>query len=147
MNIEVYNKNDWGQLFQMSLELWTDYEPYDLQNELQKSLASNRHQTFIAKEDDTYVGFAIVSLKLEYVEGATTSPVGYLEGIYVRASYRKNGIAKALYNKGEKWCSHHGCTQMGSDTWEWNKDSINFHKKLGFNEEDVLVHFLKDIDV
>ncbi len=35
---------------------------------------------------------------------------------------------------------------MGSDSWEWNKATVAFHQKIGFKEEDTLVHFIKDID-
>ncbi|MGI9550535.1 MAG: hypothetical protein ACR2MT_05005 [Aurantibacter sp.] len=27
----------------------------------------------------------------------------------------------------------------------WNKSSIEFHKRMGFKDEDTLVHFIKEI--
>ncbi len=86
-----------------------------------------------------------MSLRFDHVPKAKTRPVGYLERIYVKDKYRKIGIAKELYNIGEEWVKSKGCTQIGSDTWDWNKDSILFHGKLGFEKADTLVHFIKNI--
>ncbi len=35
-------------------------------------------------------------MRTDYVEGTESSPVGYLEGIFVKEEYRKNGYAKEL---------------------------------------------------
>lgn len=42
------------------------------------------------------------------VEGTSTNPVGYLEGIFVKKAYRKNGIAKELLNACLKWAKEQG---------------------------------------
>lgn len=86
-----------------------------------------------------------MSLKFEHVHEATSTPVGYLEGIFVKEKYRKLGIAKKMYEAGEKWAKSKGCLQMGSDTWDWNKDSVLFHKKLGFKIANPIIHFIKNI--
>ena len=65
--------------------------------------------------------------------------------ILVKENYRKIGVAKKLYKIGEEWVKSKDCTQMASDTWDWNKDSILFHEKLGFETAHTLVHFIKDI--
>ena len=79
------------------------------------------------------------------MEGAKKTPTGYLEGIYVEAEFRNSGIAKKLMQIGEQWLKTNNCTQIGSDTWLTDIDSRNFLKKIGFWEEEELVHFLKDI--
>lgn len=40
--------------------------------------------------------FAQCGLRHDYVEGRGSSPVGYLEGIFVEKEYRKQGCAKEL---------------------------------------------------
>ena len=84
-------------------------------------------------------------LGADYVEGAEKSPTGYLEGIFVADGFRKMGIAKEFLRIGEHWCKEKGCTQIGSDTWLADKESRAFHKKMGFWEEEEIVHFLKNI--
>lgn len=111
------------------------------------SIFDAEHQmTFLAKnEEHKAIGFINVSIRRDYVEGADHSPTGYLEGIYVEPEYRNKGVAKAMLQLGETWLWQHHCTQIGSDTWLRNKVSQAFHKRLGFREEEILVHFLKDI--
>jgi len=55
-------------------------------------------------------------------------------------------VAKTLIKMGEHWLRENKCTQIGSDTWLSDTNSRNFHKKLGFWEEEELVHFLKNLD-
>ena len=49
------------------------------------------------------VGFAQCGLRRDYVEGTESSPVGYLEGIFVKESYRSKGCAKELLLACESW--------------------------------------------
>ena len=39
--------------------------------------------------DGCAVGFAQCGLRRDYVEGTDSSPVGYLEGIFIKEEYRK----------------------------------------------------------
>ena len=130
----------------MASALWPDYTKEDLTTELKNIATSKKHEIFIARHNNEYIGFITVSIRVDYVEGAVSSPVGYIEGIYVKPDYRKKGVARRLFHLGEAWSFENGCQQMGSDTWAWNKQSQEFHYKLGFEEEDTLVHFIKDID-
>lgn len=87
-----------------------------------------------------------MSIRSDYVEGAGTSPVGYLEAIYVKPNFRKSNVAKELFNVCESWALQNSCTEMGSNTWLDNLESQKFHEKLGFQEDDRLVHYIKKID-
>ena len=129
----------------MAQDLWQDYSRQELLD-LHDATNEERQMTLMAVNQQEYLGFMIVSIRQDYVEGATCSPTGYLEGIYVKAVYRKTGLARKLYEKGEAWVLAKGCTEMGSDTWTWNKSSQAFHLALGFAEEDILVHFIKRIN-
>lgn len=129
----------------MAKELFPDYSKNQLRKDLEKAVVSEKHETFFAREKDALLGFVQVSIRSDYVEGATSSPVGYLEAIYVKPEHRKKDIAKKLCRIAEQWASEKGCTQMGSDTWEWNKKSIAFHLHIGYKKEDTLVHFIKEI--
>jgi aminoglycoside 6'-N-acetyltransferase I len=47
---------------------------------------------FVAQDDQAkLVGFAGVSLRHDHVDGASISPVPYVEGWFVEASFRKQG--------------------------------------------------------
>ncbi|MBS4881977.1 MAG: GNAT family N-acetyltransferase [Peptoniphilus harei] len=53
--------------------------------------------------DEKAVVFANVTLRHDYVEGTETSPLGYLEGIYVKENSRKKCYAKEIVEDCEKW--------------------------------------------
>lgn len=139
---QAEDKKDWVRMNRLLLP---DYDTEQHKADLEGILINPKFQVFMAKEGTLSIGFATVSLRHDYVEGATSSPTGYLEGIFVEESHRRTGLARILYKKAEAWCKEKGCTEMGSDTWTWNKASIDFHLKLGFVEDDILVHFIKDI--
>lgn len=99
--------------------------------EIDRILASEREDAFLAvDESGAALGFAEVSTR-EFVDGCRSSPVGYLEGIYVRPEYRGRGIGAALVRAGEAWSRDCGCTEMGSDTEFDNSASIAFHTAIG----------------
>lgn len=67
-------------------------------------IAKDENSTcFIKFIDKKVVVFANIALRHDYVEGTETSPVGYLEGVYVKENYRKKGYARELVEVCEKW--------------------------------------------
>ncbi|MCF6464787.1 GNAT family N-acetyltransferase [Clostridium sp. Cult2] len=144
-HIEEITKENFNQWVKMALALWPDNEENELKDEFHKMLSSKKEQAFIYKLDDEYIGFTNLSIRSDYVEGSSSSPVGYVEGIYVRTEYRNNGIAKELITKGEEWAKEKGCTQMGSDIELDNHISYKFHQKVGFKEANRIICFIKDI--
>ena len=79
------------------------------------------------------------------MEGTKTTPVGYLEGIFIREEYRKQGYAKKLLSKCEEWAKEQGCSEFASDCELENEISIEFHIKMGFEEANRIVCFKKSL--
>ncbi len=146
LHISPIKPTDFDTWVNFSLSLFPNSSKDKIEVDLRRIEQLDKYQTFIARKDSNAIGYVTVTLRTDHVEGASTSPVGYLEAIYVKPEYRNDGIARALFLQGQAWCKENGCSEMGSDTWHWNKDAQAFHKKLGFKEEDILVHFYKKID-
>lgn len=138
-------ENDIEEWLLLASKLLEDTSEPELRSDYQQMMSSSKYRNILVRKDQVCIGFIDISLRSEYVEGATSTPVGYIEGIFIEEAYRKNGIARKLMEMAEEWFISKGCKEIGSDTWEWNKDSQEFHKKLGFIEEDILVHFIKTI--
>lgn len=98
---------------------------------------------FIAYQDHLPVGFAQCQLRHDYVEGTETSPVGYLEGIFVREEFRRSGWATRLLDECQNWAKNKGCTEFASDCEIDNDDSLKFHLKMGFTEANRIICFTK----
>jgi aminoglycoside 6'-N-acetyltransferase I len=87
------------------------------------------------------LGFAEAAMRRDYVNGCDTSPVLFLEGIYVIPGMRRQGIARALCASIEQWGDSHGCTEFASDTAIDNVDAQTLHRALGFDETERVVFF------
>lgn len=145
MIIEEISKENVSDLTQLVLYLWPecDYKE-EFKNSL-KIIDSPKETAFIAKHNGIYRGFIQLSIRTDYVEGTSTSPVLYMEGIYVDPSYRKKGVAQMLIKMAEGWGIRKNCKEMASDSELINDQSIKFHKAVGFSEVKRLVAFRKDI--
>lgn len=132
------------------LELRRALWPHPAEEHLQEMNAScadaGRFASFIAYDDSgAAVGFAEASLRRDYVNGTSSSPVGYLEGIYVTPAARKRGVGRSLVEAAEQWARTAGCTEMASDALLDNVSSHAVHRALGFEETDRVVYFRKDL--
>ena len=79
------------------------------------------------------------------MEGTESSPVGYLEGVYVKEAYRKQGIGRELVSACERWAKEQGCTEFGSDCELTNETSQAFHRAIGFEEANRIVAYVRKI--
>lgn len=99
---------------------------------------------FVAESTDgTLVGFLEAAL-LSCADGCDiTHPVGYVEGWYVAASHRRQGIGAALLRAAEDWARSQGCREMASDTQLTNTLSQQVHESLGFAVAERAVLYRK----
>ncbi|TDM42376.1 GNAT family N-acetyltransferase [Macrococcoides goetzii] len=129
----------------LALRLWPDNIYEDLIDEFKSLIHHDNQRVFLYHDNHLDVGFAHVSLRVDYVEGTHSSPAGFLEGIYVLPEYRNRGYARALITACEQFAKESGCTEFASDCELTNIDSILMHEKLGFEETNRIVCFKKKI--
>ena len=136
---------DW---LKMRGALWPHLDPSQHQAELGSFVADlSRFVAFLAMSpDDGGIGFAEVSLRSDYVNGCETSPVTFLEGIYVRPEFRRQGVAGQLSEAAERWALLKGCTELASDALIDNTVSHQMHRNLGFEETERVVFFKKNLE-
>lgn len=122
------------------------FSPGDaLEAEMALLLENAGAAVFLCFSGDVPVGFAQVQLRRDYVEGTSTSPVGYLEGIFVEEAFRRRGIAARLLAVSEDWAKEMDAIEFASDCELANAESILFHKTAGFLEANRLVCFVKSL--
>ena len=125
--------------------MWDDSSVDELADEFSEILLKDDAQIFLKYEDDIPVGFAQCQLRHDYVEGTETTPVGYLEGIFIMESCRNRGYAKELLNKCEMWAKDKGCKEFASDCEIQNDISFKFHKAMNFTEPNRIICFTKKL--
>jgi len=130
----------------MRCALWPDLSEPETNNDCEDLLAHpERFAVFVSEDNGTATGFLEASLRL-YVDGCTTSPVGYVEGWFVDPQFRGVGIGRALVEAAEEWARSKGCTEMGSDALLENVNSQRAHLRLGYAEVERLVIFRKSLE-
>jgi aminoglycoside 6'-N-acetyltransferase I len=128
----------------MRAALWPAEDRESLGRELDALRARPDFAVIGARRGSTWIGFAEVGSR-PYAEGCATSPVGFLEGIWVDASARRQGIGRRLVEAAIAWARARGYREFGSDTGIDNTVSQWVHLRLGFAEVERLVAFRKDI--
>ncbi|KNY35140.1 GNAT family N-acetyltransferase [Agrobacterium genomosp. 3] len=133
--------DDWSLLRH---RLWSDASPAEHRAELQDF--SDNEVGFIAHDPaGAAIGFAEASLRQDYVNGCDTSPVAFLEGVYVEEAFRKLGVAAALIAEVTRWAISRGVSELASDADISNVDSHRMHAALGFEETQRVVYFRKSL--
>ncbi|MCB9296392.1 MAG: GNAT family N-acetyltransferase [Lewinellaceae bacterium] len=133
-------------LARLALELWPECRYEEEYRNAERLLRSPHDAVFLARAPDgACIAFIQLSLRHDYVEGTDSSPVGYVEGIYVQPGHRRTGIARRLVQAGEAWCREHGCAEMASDAEIDNLGSQAFHEGIGFEEVNRVVCYRKRI--
>lgn len=145
MKIYRAEKNSLRTLAELALLLWPHHTVAELEEEFAETMKREDAVLFLAEEDGGAIGFAHCQLHHDYVEGTESSPVGYLEGIFVREEYRNQGVARALVEACEDWSREQGCTEFASDCELTNTMSLKFHLSVGFEEAGRNIHFAKKL--
>ena len=130
---------------ELARKLWPEHTLEELQEEYTLLLKRNDAAVFFSQWNGNVHGFAQCQLRRDYVEGTESSPVGYLEGIYVEEAYRGSGIAKYLLAACEDWARNKGCKEFASDCELDNRESLEFHLRTGFREANRIVCFTKQL--
>ncbi|NNF32463.1 MAG: GNAT family N-acetyltransferase [Saprospiraceae bacterium] len=145
MDIQELTPDTILPLAELMKELWPDVNMEEEVSNNSRVYRDPLQTAFLMKQDDQWVGFAYMAMRKDFVEGTSTTPVAYLEGIYIREPFRQMGYAQKLLHHCEEWSRTHGATEMGSDTDIINAVSQQFHLATGFKEVNRIVCFAKKL--
>ena len=145
-SVKAVTPADFGDWLNLTMELFPDHSSEELKQDNQAIYDSPDQKAFIVRNEvGEAIAFIDLSLRSDYVAGSKTCPVAYVEGIYVKEAYRRQGIAAELVRRGEEWARSKGCTEFGSDALIDNTVSHRFHEGVGFREVERVVSFIKRI--
>jgi aminoglycoside 6'-N-acetyltransferase I len=127
--------------------LWPDCSREELLTEMASLIVHpERFAQFIAySASGQALGFVEASIRTDYVNGTTTSPVAFIEGLYVVPEARKKHVGKRLVDAVVPWALAAGCTELASDALLENQLSHRVHEALGFTQTERVVFFLRKL--
>ena len=147
MNIKTLSPEYLGQWVRLRQQLWPEQNAEQHLNEGLDILASAQHISYVLLNDQQYaIAFADAAIRHDYVNGCQTSPVVFIEGIYVEPQWRLKKCAKKLIRAIEQWGKNNGCSEIASDAELDNTSSHKMHQKLGFKITEKVVFFQKNIE-
>ncbi len=145
VSIKQANLEDVSIVSLLAINMWKEHDIEELILEFFEVISSDKAAVFLCYDKSEPIGFAQCQLRYDYVEGTNSSPVGYLEGIFVLESHRMKGYAKKMLAACEAWSMEKGCIEFASDCELDNEVSQHFHKKMGFTEMNRIICFKKTL--
>jgi GNAT superfamily N-acetyltransferase len=85
-------------------------------------------EAIVAELGDLPIGFALF---FHNYSTFLTQPGLYLEDVFVRPEYRRQGVGKALLAAVAKIAVDRGCGRLEWSVLEWNHNAIEFYQSLG----------------
>lgn len=143
VSIRPAQKEDISDIARMAGRMWDSHSEKELEEEFLKLLQDKEAGVFVSEKGGELCGFSQCQLRHDYVEGTNSSPVGYLEGIFVEEKFRRQGIARAMVEACQNWTEEKGCTEFASDCEMDNLASRKVHAALGFEEVNRIVCFIR----
>lgn len=139
--IDLMSKDDFYLIKESLFEFWG--ERYKMFEPLHHPIFfySFGNTAFVIKKNDRICAYMLAFFSQK-------EPKGYVHMVNVKKEYQKNGYASALYRHFTEIAKENGCTSISAITTSNNKDSINFHKKIGMKllgkENELGTRVIKD---
>jgi aminoglycoside 6'-N-acetyltransferase I len=134
-----------GKWLLVRLRLWPHASESEHLREMADTLARGHHVRLAYAEDGSTIGFVEASKRVDYVNGTNSSPVVFLEGLYVEPAARRKAVARALVAGVEDWALAERCTELASDSPLENVVAHAVHRALGFEEMERVVYFRRAV--
>lgn len=132
-----------GAWLSLRSALWPEASETEHLAGMADAIARGHYVRLAVTADGAVLGFVEASKRTDYVNGTSSSPVAFLEGLYVVPAARRKGIARTLVRSVVTWASREGCSELASDALLDNGTAHLVHRALGFEETERVVYFRK----
>src|SRR6266850_1955981 len=126
-------------------QLWPHATEIEHIHDMRDALARGHFVRLALTLRDSAAGFVEASKRVDYVNGTSSSPVVFLEELFVEPAMRKKGVARALVAEVERWALSEGCNELASDSLLESVSAHAVHRALGFEETERVVYFRRAI--
>ena len=136
----IADRSAWAEL---RCALWPEESASAHAREIDELMRGGEAWGFIVEtRHGDAVGFAEIAIRA-YANGCESRPVAFLEGIWVKPQFRRQGAGAQLVAHAEPFLAARGFHELGSDTQIDNTSSQDAHRAWGFSETERVVYFRK----
>ena len=125
--------------------LWPEASAEEHLSGMADALVRGYYVRLAVTASGTAVGLVEAAKRVDYVNGTSSSPVAFLEGLYVSPTFRRQEVARALVDAVMAWARHEGCSELASDSLLDNPSAHAAHRALGFEETERVVYFRRSL--
>ena len=130
---------------EMRAALWPEDPVEEHAKEIDEFFASGDVWGLIAQNTNgVAIGFAELAIR-KYANGCTSRPVPFLEGIWINAEFRRQGVGTRLVDHAARSLAARGFREICSDAKFENHTAVASHLGWGFFETEKVVYFRKPI--
>lgn len=122
MEITRCTKADYDQIVTHIQEFWGSDRTLNLHHPM--FIYEFGNSAYVIKDGDCVAAYLFGFL-------SHTEPIAYVHLVGVRTAYRRQGLARRLYDHFVAFAQSHGCTEMKAVTTPGNKESLAFHRAWG----------------
>jgi GNAT superfamily N-acetyltransferase len=110
---------------------------------MREALIAKTAHALLAEVDSVMVGYCVYYFTFSTFMGL---PSLYLEDLYVKPTYRSQGIGTSFFNKLANIATKKNCERIDFTCLKWNTNSLNYYLSLGATVMDQwhLVRMEKD---
>jgi aminoglycoside 6'-N-acetyltransferase I len=127
--------------------LWPWFSEHEREMEEYLAAAGGTKTVFVAERAGGGLAGFLEAGTRDFAEGCETHPVGYVEGWFVDADVRRQGVGGMLLRAAEEWARGVGCREMASDCEIDNETSSLAHRANGYEEVVRMIHFRKSLAI
>ena len=144
MNIRLATSKDAESIFELIRELAiyekAEHEVMCSAAELRTNLFGPNTKAFaiIAEQDNTVLAYAVYFYNYSTWLGKNGI---YLEDVYVKPEYRKQGIGKAIIKYVARSAGKENCGRLEWAVLDWNTPAIEFYESLGARPQDEWITY------
>jgi len=146
MRLKPIKKQDFPEWRAMRKALYLGTEAEFLDQEMEAIIKHGMCSCFCIKNDNAETIGLVELSERNIADGCLSSPVAYLEGLYLKPEYRSKGLGREVILQVMSLCRESGFSELATDTNFDNFRARAFYKALGFEELEHCVGFRIDID-
>lgn len=107
----------------------------------QELLEDTNSTIFIAKKDETVIGFTVISIESSPpFQSLTQRKYGYIHDFGVKKDAQKQGVGKLLFEACMDWTRKMGATSIELNVWAFNTNAIKFYEHFGMESISSKMH-------